>query len=313
MVCRRGGSGLVGFDDLLHQTVTHHVFFGEVALRDAVHAFEDLKCIHKAAAGAVGKVDLSDVAGNDHFRADAHAGEEHLHLLRGGVLRFVEDDEGIVQRPAAHIGQRCNLDDLLFHQTLIGLCAQHIEQAVVQRPQIGVYLLLQVTRQKAQLLACLHRRAGQHDAGDIFGLERLDSHGHSKVGLAGTRRADAKGDGVVPDGVEVLFLAQGLGTDGPAFDRHRHEVFGQLSDALFLAVMRKAQAVAHRLVFQRRMVLDKEKHPLHRTGRSCNIGRFARNAQHRTAAHRRHRKFFLQHTDVPVTVPEYSGCDLYAV
>ena len=42
-------------------------FFGEVALRDAVHAFEDLKCIHKAAAGAVGKVDLSDVAGNDHF------------------------------------------------------------------------------------------------------------------------------------------------------------------------------------------------------------------------------------------------------
>ena len=69
--------------------------------------------------------------------------------------------------------QRCDLDDLLFHQTLIGLCAQHIEQAVVQRPQIGVYLLLQVTRQKAQLLACLHRRAGQHDAGDIFGLERL--------------------------------------------------------------------------------------------------------------------------------------------
>ena len=168
----------------------------------------------------------------------------------------------LVQRPAAHIGQRCNLDDLLFHETLIGLCAQHIEQAVVQRPQIGVYLLLQVTRQKAQLLACLHRRAGQHDAGNIFGLERLDSHGHSKVGLAGTRRADAKGNGVVPDGVEVLFLAQGLGTDGPAFDRHRHEVFGQLSDALFLAVMRKAQAVAHRLVFQRRMVLDKEKHPL---------------------------------------------------
>ena len=67
----RVGSGLVGFDDLLHQTVAHHIFFSEVALRDAVHALENLKCIHKAAAGAVGQVDLSDVAGNDYFRADA--------------------------------------------------------------------------------------------------------------------------------------------------------------------------------------------------------------------------------------------------
>ena len=59
----RVGSGLVGFDDLLHQTVAHHIFFSEVALRDAVHALENLKCIHKAAAGAVGQVDLSEVAG----------------------------------------------------------------------------------------------------------------------------------------------------------------------------------------------------------------------------------------------------------
>ena len=54
LVFSRVGSGLVGFDDLLHQTVAHHVFFSEVALRDAVHALEDLKCIHKAAAGTVG-------------------------------------------------------------------------------------------------------------------------------------------------------------------------------------------------------------------------------------------------------------------
>ena len=38
------------------------------------------------------------------------AGEEHLHLLAGGVLRLVEDDEGVVQRAAAHEGERRDLD-----------------------------------------------------------------------------------------------------------------------------------------------------------------------------------------------------------
>ena len=49
-VCGR----FVGFNDLLNQTVTHNVLFGKVALRDAVHIFQDLQRVHKAAAGTVG-------------------------------------------------------------------------------------------------------------------------------------------------------------------------------------------------------------------------------------------------------------------
>ena len=62
----------------------------------------------------LGQVDLGDVAGDHGLGADADAGEEHLHLLGRRVLRFVEDDEGVVEGAAAHEGQRCDLDRALF-------------------------------------------------------------------------------------------------------------------------------------------------------------------------------------------------------
>jgi hypothetical protein len=46
----------------------------------------------------------------DRLRVEPDAGEEHLHLLGRRVLRFVEDDERVVERAAAHEGQRRDLD-----------------------------------------------------------------------------------------------------------------------------------------------------------------------------------------------------------
>ena len=43
----------------------------------------------------------------------------------------------------------------------VGLVAQHIEQRVIKRPQIGIDLLFQVAGQKAQPLARFQRRARQ--------------------------------------------------------------------------------------------------------------------------------------------------------
>ena len=56
------------------------------------------------------QVDLGDVAGDDHLRAEAEPGQEHLHLLGRRVLRLVEDDERVVERAAAHEGERRDLD-----------------------------------------------------------------------------------------------------------------------------------------------------------------------------------------------------------
>ena len=51
--------------------------------------------IHQAASGLFRQVHLGHIARHYHFAAHAHAGQEHLHLLARGVLRLVEDDDGI--------------------------------------------------------------------------------------------------------------------------------------------------------------------------------------------------------------------------
>ena len=51
-----------------------------------------------------GQVDLGDITGDHGLGVEAYPGQEHLHLLDGGILPLIEDDKGIVQSAAAHIG-----------------------------------------------------------------------------------------------------------------------------------------------------------------------------------------------------------------
>ena len=110
-----------------------------------------------------GKVDLRDVSRDDRLGAEAEAGQEHLHLLGGRVLRLVEDDEGVVQRAAPHEGERGDLDDLPLEEPPDLLVAEDVVEGVVERAEVGVHLLGEVARQEAELLARLHRGAAEDD------------------------------------------------------------------------------------------------------------------------------------------------------
>ena len=148
-------------------------------------------------AAAAGHVDLGDVAGDDGLRAEADAGEEHLHLLGRGVLRLVEDDEAVVERAAAHERQRRDLDRAALEQALRALGLDHVVERVVERAQVRVDLGHEVAGQEAEPLAGLDRGPGEDDAVDLLGLQRLHRHRHRELALAGAGRADAEGDDVV--------------------------------------------------------------------------------------------------------------------
>ena len=180
---------------------------------DVVDAVEDLADDPQAGRGALGQVDLGDVAGDHDLGAEAEPGQEHLHLLGRGVLRLVEDDERVVERAATHVGQRRDLDGAGRHQPRDRLGVDHVVQRVVERPQVGVDLLVQRAGQEAEPLAGLDRRPGQDDPVDLLGLQRLDGLGHRQVGLAGAGRADAEDDRVLVDGVDVALLVERLGPD----------------------------------------------------------------------------------------------------
>ena len=106
------------------------------------------------------QVDLGDVSGDHGLGPEADAGEEHLHLLGGGVLRLVEDDEGAVQRATAHERQRRDFDRVAFEQLERAFGREHVVERVVERAQVRVDLGEHVAGQEAESLAGFDRRAG---------------------------------------------------------------------------------------------------------------------------------------------------------
>ena len=89
-----------------------------------------------------GEIDLGHVAVHHHFRVEALAREDHFHLLGRGVLGLVQDDEAVVQGAAAHERQRRDLDGVALQQLLHFSRLQHVVERVVQRPEVGIDLLL---------------------------------------------------------------------------------------------------------------------------------------------------------------------------
>src|SRR5438270_6372494 len=85
--------------------MAYHVLRGELGERDAAHRGKDAARLDQAALLAAREIDLRDVAVHHRLCAEADACEEHLHLLGRGVLRFVEDDERVVERSEEHTSE----------------------------------------------------------------------------------------------------------------------------------------------------------------------------------------------------------------
>ena len=191
--------------------MAHHVGAGEAANRNALHPFEHPLSVDQAAELGLGQVDLAHIAGHYRPGTKADAGQEHLHLFRRGVLRLVQNHKGVVQGAPAHKGQRRNLQRLALKRFLHRLKAHQLVQRVIQGAQVGVNFLAQVARQKAQALAGLHRGPCQHDALHRAALQGVHRHGHGQVSLAGASRANAKGNVLGGDVVQVQRLVGGAG------------------------------------------------------------------------------------------------------
>src|SRR5260221_4246882 len=138
----------VRLHDVLDERMAHDVSLVEMDEGDAFDVADDLHRLDKPGRAAYGQVDLRDVARDDRLRAEPQAGQEHLHLLRRRVLRFGGDDEGVVQRAAAHERDRRDLNPAPLEQALGALRLDHVLDAVLERPPAGVGPLLYVAGQE---------------------------------------------------------------------------------------------------------------------------------------------------------------------
>ena len=215
MLAARRCIRLVRLHDLLHELVTDDVAVVEVHKRNAFDVVHDVHRLDQARRLADREIDLRHVAGDDGLRAEAEARQEHLHLLGGGVLRLVEDDERVVERPAAHERDRRDLDGAALDVSRHAIDVEHVVQRIVERPQVRVDLLLQVAWQEPQLLSGLDRGTREDDAADFLREEKRHGLRHREVRLPGAGRADAEDDVVLLDGVEIFALRRRLGRDAP--------------------------------------------------------------------------------------------------
>src|SRR5918996_2207941 len=203
----------VGRDDALDQLVADDVLAAEADELDVLDPGEDVPHLNQAGGCPSLQVDLGDVAGDDEPRAEPEPGEEHLHLLGARVLRFVENYERVVQRPASHEGQRRDLDRAALEVGVDLLRVEHVVQSVEERTQIGIDLRLDVPGEKAESLPCLDGRPGENHPADVPAGERGGRHGDGEGGLARAGGPDPEGDRVLPDRVDVALLVDGLRRD----------------------------------------------------------------------------------------------------
>ncbi len=205
--------------------MAHDIRITQGDLRQPLDPPQSSLGVDQSAGRMRGQIDLRGIARDDDLRSSSHAREKHLHLRDGRVLRLVQDDERVVERPSAHVGQRNDLDQVLIRVPADLVEVHHLAQRVQQRTQVRVDLGLQVAGQVAEALARLDRRAHQHDLANPLLLERRHGHGHGQVGLAGAGRARAKNNVVLRDGLYVAGLSGRAGHDlAPGvqhFDRRR--------------------------------------------------------------------------------------------
>ena len=201
---------------------------GEANGAETIDTFQLTHCIGEAAHPVAARnVDLPWVSANDHAAILAEAGKKHLHLFARGVLRFIEDDEGVGQCASAHEGDRRNLD-LTGSQPPLNLFGRHaVVKRVVERTQIGIDFFLHIAGQEAELFTGFHRRPGQDQALDAAIDQLRHRLRHCEIGLACSCRAESEDDIVAHQAAHVGCLHCAARHDrlAPRADHDRRPAF----------------------------------------------------------------------------------------
>ena len=187
--------------------MTHNVLIRQGNLPDALDTGKNSRCLHQAAALALRQVNLRHISRNNRLRAIPDTGQKHFHLGGRGILGLVKNDKGVIQRTASHISQRRYLDEAFLHIFREAVRPHDLIEGIVQRAKIRVYLALQVSRKKSQLLPCFNRRTSQNNTIHFIRLKCCNCLCHRKICLSGSRRSYTKYDHLIGNHINIFLLS----------------------------------------------------------------------------------------------------------
>ncbi len=134
--------------------------------------------------------------GEDHLRPLARARDDRLHLVGGEVLGLVHDEEDVVERAAADVGERRDADLLVLDHlrerlvlaALPGEAVADHGEVVPQRLHVGVELALDVAGEEADV-AVPQRHDGAREVDLVVAPALLEGGGQRQERLAGAGAA----------------------------------------------------------------------------------------------------------------------------
>ena len=124
-----------------------------------------------------GQIALRDIAVDHHGAVLAYPREEGFDLGRGGVLRLIEQDEGVFPAAAAHHLERHHLDIAPLECDFERGTTDSLLNRVDDRGRPGREFLLERSRKEAERTAAGHVGAGENDAVDAPLAEQIGSMG----------------------------------------------------------------------------------------------------------------------------------------
>ena len=172
---------------------------------------------------------LEDVAGKHHLGPLARTGDDGLDLMRGEVLRLIDDEEGLAEAAAADIGQRRDHEFLVLQQALDlkGFLGRRAElrlddvEVVHQGLQVRTHLGLLVTWKESDVLVAQdYGRARQDDLVEVALLLEGGGQGEQGFTRTGTAGEGNELDLRIQAGVErelllVIARSDAVGLAGP--------------------------------------------------------------------------------------------------
>ena len=298
---------IVGFDNVLHQLVTDHVPLVEVDEFDTLDVTQNLPHLNQAGDPFGRQIHLGNIASDDHLRVETESREKHFHLLRRGILRFVENDERIVQRAASHKPEWRNFDVAPFNRARSPFHIHHIEQRIVQRAEIGIHFGIQIARQETELLARFNSRPRENDAAHFFLHQGTHRHRHRQVGLTRSGRADANHDVVRLDGFDIGFLRRRFWGDESFLGDDGRSVGEEFFDRRLGTLPERDQGVGNVVRLEGHPVVGKGGEFREDTFRVASGVCRAVECEFFAARREAHTEVFFDQLEVPVVVTEQNG------
>ena len=155
--------------------MSDYVFILEEDGLDSLYVLSEFYAFKQTGVSFVRKVDLAGISGHYELCVASHSRQEHLELSQIGVLGFIQNHAGAVKRAASHVGEGSELDGAFRHEFLKSLWRDHVSERIIQRLEVWVKLVLEVSRQEAQTFSGFNGWPRQDDPLDLPVLQCSDS------------------------------------------------------------------------------------------------------------------------------------------